>query len=149
MAKKYTGRRWLPFAIGCAFVLGTVVGCGGIKKIPVSGTVTLDGKPLQGGILEFCPDTAKGNAFEVTCTSPVKEGKYELQTLAITGRDSGAGVPPGWYKVILRVPNMMTKRNPQSPVEVNEKFKSIEKTPLEVEVKENPDPGSYDLKMTR
>jgi hypothetical protein len=124
------------------------VGCGGVKRLAVSGTVTLDGKPLDGGILTFCPDTAKGNNAQISCTGPVRDGHYELKTIGITGRDSGDGVPPGWYKVILKTPNLSTKKNPQAPINVNDKFRSAEKTPLSIEVKENPESGAYDIKLT-
>jgi len=149
MPTKKIRRGWLPLVILGAVGLASLVGCGGIRRVPVSGTVTLDGKPLDGGILSFAPDTAKGNTSQITGNSPVKDGHYELQTTAVTRGDTGPGVPPGWYKVILKTPNLSSKKNPQSPVEVNDKYKSVEKTPLSVEVKDNPEPGAYDFKMTR
>jgi hypothetical protein len=126
-----------------------LVGCGGVRRLPVSGAVTLDGQPLNGGILCFSPDTAKGNTAQISCNCPVKDGHYDLQTIGITRADSGAGVPPGWYKVTLKTPNLATKKNQQAPAEVNEKYKSVEKTPLSVEVKDNPEPGAYDFKLTK
>lgn len=147
-----TKRFWsgrLPWVILCALGSISLVGCGGVKRLPVSGTVTLDGQPLNGGFLTFCPDTAKGNTAQISCTGPVKEGRYELQTVGITRSKSGPGVPPGWYKVILNTPDRGTRKRPQAPIEVNVIYKSIEKTPLEVEVKENPEPGVYDFKMTK
>jgi hypothetical protein len=115
----------------------------------VSGTVTLDGQPLDGGILTFCPDVDKGNTAQISCTGPVRDGRYELKTAGITERDSGEGAPPGWYKVILKTPNLRSKKNPQAPVNVNEKYKDLKKTPLSVEVKDPPEPGAYDFKMTK
>jgi hypothetical protein len=109
----------------------------------------LDGSPLDGGILVFSPDTDKGNLAQISCTSPVKEGRYELQTVGITRGDSGSGVPPGWYKVILRTPNLGGKKQPQAAIEVNPQYQSVEKTPLSVEVKEHPEPGAYDFKLTK
>jgi hypothetical protein len=150
MATKTVRRGRLPLAILCAFGLTSLVGCGGgVKRIPVSGTVTLDGQPLNGGVLVFSPDTAKGNTAQISCASPVREGQYELETVGVTGADSGKGVPPGWYKVILKTPNRSTKKRPDSPIEVNDKYKSVEKTPLSVEVKNNPEPGAYDFKLTK
>jgi len=115
----------------------------------VSGTVTLDGQPLNGGFLVFTPDTAKGNTAKISCTSPVKKGRYDLETNGITRSDSGPGVPPGWYKVTLRTLNLGTKKHPQAPINVHEKYKSVEKTPLSVEVKDHPEAGVYDFKMTQ
>jgi hypothetical protein len=149
MATKMVRRGWLPWAILCAFGLISLEGCGGVKRVPVAGIVTVDGQPLNGGILVFAPDTAKGNMAQISCNGPVKEGRYELQTVGITRSGSGSGVPPGWYKVFLRTPNLGTRKRPQAEIEVNEKYKSIEKTPLEVEVKDNPEPGVYDFKLTK
>jgi hypothetical protein len=109
----------------------------------------LDGKPLDGGILVFSPDPAKGNVSQISCSSPVKEGHFELQTIGITRSGSGSGVPPGWYKVILRTPQMGGRKQPGAQIEVNERFQNVEKTPLSVEVKDNPDPGAYDFKLTK
>lgn len=142
-------RRWLLLAILCTSGLTSLAGCGGVRRVPVSGTVTLDGQPLNGGILVFTPDTAKGNMAKISCTSPVKEGSYDLETNGITRADSGPGVPLGWYKVTLRVLDLGTKKHPQAPINVNDKYKSVEKTPLAVEVKDTPDPGAYDFKMTK
>ena len=141
--------RWLSLAILCIFGLTSLTGCGGVRRIPVSGTVTLDGRPLNGGILVFTPDIDKGNTHKISCTSPVKEGEYDLETNGITRSDSGPGVPLGWYKVTLRVLDLSTKKHPQAPIYVNDKFKSVEKTPLSIEVKDNPAPGAYDFKMTK
>ncbi len=141
--------RWLPFAILCTFGLISLTGCGGVRRIPISGTVTLDGQPLNGGILVFTPDWDKGNTAKISCTSPVKEGRYDLETNGITRADSGAGVPPGWYKVTLRVLDLGSKKHPQAPIHVNDKYKSVEKTPLSAEVKDNPESGAYDFKMTK
>jgi hypothetical protein len=115
----------------------------------VSGTVTLDGQPVNGGVLTFSPDTAKGNAANINCTSPVRQGRYELETVGITRSDSGSGVPPGWYKVTYNVLDLRTKKRRQAPVEFNDKYRRAETTPLLVEVKDNPDPGAYDFKLTK
>jgi hypothetical protein len=148
MATKTFRRGWLPLVALCAFGLTSAVGCG-VKRLPVSGTVTVDGEPLNGGTLVFTPDAAKGNTSHVSCTSPVREGRYELKTNGVTRSDSGSGVPPGWYKVTLRIVDLSTKKNPQASVNVHDKYKSVEKTPLSVEVKDDPEPGAYDFKMTK
>jgi hypothetical protein len=149
MATKRIRRGWLPLAILCAFGLTALVGCGGVKRLPVSGTVTLDGQSLDGGILTFSPDTAKGNTAMISCTSPVREGRYELQTVGITRSDTGSGVPPGWYKVTYNTLDLATKKRPQAAIQVHDKYKNAETTPLSVEVKDNPEPGVYDFKLTR
>ncbi len=142
-------RGWLSLAILGALALTSVAGCGGVRKIPVSGTVTLDGQPLNGGNIVFSPDTAKGNTHRISCTSRIEEGHYDLETNGITSADSGSGVPLGWYKVTFRMLDESTKKHLLAPINVNAKFKNVDKTPLSVEVKDNPEPGSYDFKMTK
>ena len=149
MATKTVRRGWLSLAILGAFALTSVVGCGGVRRVPVSGTVTLDGQPLNGGHLVFTPDTAKGNTHRISCTSRIKDGHYDLETNGVTRSESGSGVPLGWYKVSFRELVESTKKHPIAPVNVNDKFKDPEKTPLSVEVKDNPEPGAYDIKMTK
>jgi hypothetical protein len=149
MIMKMVRRGWLSLAILGALALTSVVGCGGVRKIPVSGTVTLDGQPINVGHLVFTPDPVKGNNHRISCTSRIKEGHYDLETNGITPSDSGDGVPLGWYKVTFRLLEQSTKKHPFVPPNVNDKFMSVDKTPLEVEVKDNPAPGSYDFKMTK
>jgi hypothetical protein len=149
MTTKMVRRGWLSLAILGAFALTSVVGCGGVRRIPVAGTVTLDGQPLNGGHLLFTPDTAKGNTHQISCTSRITDGRYDLETNAVTRSDSGAGVPLGWYKVTFRILEESTKKHPLAPINVNDKFKSVDTTPLSIEVKDNPDPGAYDIKLTK
>jgi hypothetical protein len=109
----------------------------------------VDGKPLNGGYLEFTPDAARGNTAAIVCISPIKEGRYNLETNGITRADSGAGVPPGWYKVTFRILEWSTKKRPLAPINVPGKYMSVDTTPLAVEVKDDPEPGAYDFKMTK
>jgi hypothetical protein len=148
MTMKTVRRGWLPLVIVCAFVLTCLAGCG-VKRVPVSGTVTLDGQPLNTGMLTFTPDSTKGNTAQIAGNSPVRDGHYELQTLGVTKADSGPGIPLGWYKVTWSPPTVGSKKHPLTEVEVNDKFKNVEKTPLSVEVKDNPDPDAYNIKLTK
>jgi hypothetical protein len=136
-----------------SFALGMLLqaGCGtGPRRVPASGTVTIDGKPLEGGILYFNPDTSKGNNARVSCTSAVRDGRFELRTDGIERSDSGTGAPLGWYKVSLRV-NMPGEKPvlPGPAIDVNPLYLDPKTTPLEIEVVENPEPGAYDLKLTK
>ena len=121
----------------------------GVRRLPVAGTVTVDGKPINGGQLVFTPDSAKGNTSRIVCVSPVKDGHYDLETNGVTRSDSGRGVPLGWYKVHFRILQESTKKHPIAPIDVNGKFMDPDKTPLSVEVKDNPEPGAYDFQMTK
>jgi hypothetical protein len=148
MATRIVWRGPLSLALLGAFAFTCVGGCGGVRRIPVSGTVTLDGAPVNAGWLEFNPDSSKGNTHKIVGKSRIKEGRYTLETSGITRSDSGAGVPLGWYKVTFRN-ELSSKKRPVPQLNVNDKFLSATSTPLQVEVKDNPDPGAYDFKMTK
>jgi hypothetical protein len=178
MTTKRNRRGWLPWVILCALGSIALAGCGGVKRVPVAGTVTLDGKPLDNAIITFAPDADKGNTASISCSGPVTEGRYELQTTGTTRADSGSGVPPGWYKVIVRPQPKSALMQLQAPVEnkggtsrrgqlisaqkersrmprprpmnpIPSQYVNVEKTPLEVEVKKNPEPEAYDFKLTK
>ncbi|MHC5537117.1 carboxypeptidase-like regulatory domain-containing protein [Singulisphaera rosea] len=70
-------------------------GCGdGITLVPAAGTVTLDGKPLEGATLSFVP--AMGNSVSTAGTDVTgPEGNFSM---TYNGR---AGLSPGKYKVML------------------------------------------------
>ena len=142
-------RRRLALIAFCAFGMLFLAGCGP-KRVPAGGTVELDGKPLEGGILYFNPDESKGNTAKVSCTSPVRNGKFELRTDGVERSDSGTGVPPGWYKVYVRV--NQAGEPPLFPgpavVDINPIYLDPAKTPLQIEVVGNAEKDRFDLKMT-
>jgi len=75
-------------------------GCGSKSSklpdpVPVSGTVTLDGKPLANAVVYFRPEgDTKGNGATGTTDS---NGKYELVTRI--GDTTKTGAIPGNYRV--------------------------------------------------
>jgi hypothetical protein len=142
-------RGWLSLATLGAFALTLVVGCGGVRRVPVSGTIKLDDQPMEGGYLFFSPDTTKGNTHTVSGMSPIKDGHYTIETRGITRAETGPGLPPGWYKVTFKMLEQSTKKHQVIEPNVNGKFKNPDTTPLSVEVKDNPDPGAYDFNMTK
>ena len=80
-----------------AVVVGVVglSGCGGGPKlVPVSGTVTLNGKPFRDAQILFLPDDSnKAGMAGADLTGP--EGNYKAMT---NGR---SGLVPGKYKVVV------------------------------------------------
>ncbi len=81
-------------------VLGALVtasllgGCGkpkGTAVVPVSGTVTFDGKPIEGAVVMFVPVDKGETASGATDT----QGKFTLNTASATT----PGAVPGSYKV--------------------------------------------------
>lgn len=66
-------------------VIAVTVGCGrGDGRLAVSGDVTLKGKPLEDGIIEFSSEAIRTGA-------PILKGKYEIP--------ADQGLSPGEYKV--------------------------------------------------
>lgn len=80
------------------------VGCGGDTGLTrVSGTVTLDGKPVNNAVLTFVP-TGSGEAGAAS-TNP--EGKY------VATSKGGVGLMPGKYSVKIKSREMpQQKSNP-------------------------------------
>jgi hypothetical protein len=85
-------------------VLWGVVGCAGsdgLNRQPVTGSVTLDGTPLDKGTIRFMPTTTEATTETSTTSSG---GKYTF------GKDSGP--VPGEYKVSISAvddPNIQAK----------------------------------------
>jgi hypothetical protein len=70
----------------------------GIPRVPIEGTVLVDGKPLVGmtGAVTFIPDKSRGNDSSFRAVGLIdKEGRYTLFT------KGKPGAPPGRYKVIV------------------------------------------------
>ena len=68
-------------------LLPMMIGCGGSGgRMAVNGEVTLKGKPLDEGVIEFVSDTEKSGAT-------ISKGKYEIAALQ--------GLMPGTYKVLI------------------------------------------------
>jgi hypothetical protein len=137
-----TRRKTFVVALVCACLAAPLGGCDGVKRVPVTGAVTLDGQPLQGGVLLFHPNESKGNTNRASCTGPVKNGRYTLVTSGVTRDETGQGAPLGWYKVTL------INDLPGTPeIKVHPKYLKPETTPLEIEIVDDPKPGAYDLEM--
>ena len=91
--------------IGAAVVLaaGLIAGCSddGPQRYRVSGSVTLDGKPIPYGEVLFTPDAAQKNSGPQGI-APIKDGKFD------TAWDGGKGIAGG--PTVIRV-NGMTGPN--------------------------------------
>ncbi len=83
-------RRWAMAA--SLLVSWGVIGCGGgddgLDRQPVTGTITLDGAPLETGTIRFLPESAE--AATETSTA-IDAGAYAF--------DKATGPVPGTYKV--------------------------------------------------
>lgn len=69
------------------------VGCGSGDRglVPVEGQVTIDGKPITSGRIEFFPESGRPAIGNID-----SEGRYQLQTY-----EPGDGAKPGNYRVAI------------------------------------------------
>lgn len=146
MATAHARRLRAALALVGAWGLLTLAGCGGLRLVPVSGKVLLNGKPLTVGRVCFNPDPSRGNKARVVCVGRLNaQGEYTLTTAGVTRSEGGKGAPPGWYKVTLL--------NPTGSNELDDKVKGVyfdeDKTPLAVEVVDSPPPAHYDFTVSR
>jgi hypothetical protein len=86
-------------------------GAGDPKLVPVTGTVTMDGKPVEGVRVYFWPKEIKPkmsvNTFAIGFSD--KEGKYSLRGT------NGDGVGAGEYKVTFARPMTPAGKAPDKP----------------------------------
>lgn len=82
---------WRFISLTGLFVLATsVAGCGGsdgIERYGVSGTITLDGEPLDTGAIQFGPEDGQG----MSGGAAIQDGTYEIP--------ADRGLPAGKYRV--------------------------------------------------
>jgi hypothetical protein len=90
LAKKTS---YLPMIVALAFASS---GCGGGDGLPrraVSGTVTLDGQPLDKGLITFTP--AGGGGDSTSAAAAVADGSFAVA--------KDVGLVPGKYRVAVSV----------------------------------------------
>ena len=138
--------------VGCALlaVLIGAAGCGGVKRIPTAGTVTLDGQPLAEGVLQFIPDVSKGNNLRLGCSGPISNGRWNLVTSGMERADTGTGAPIGWFKVVYVLPNEGSKAPGASGTaapKVASKYRAEDTTPLSIELTDPPPAEGYKIEL--
>ncbi len=75
--------------LAVAVLSATTIGCGSPRRVPVTGAITLDGKPVEGASVMFVPIEHGPAATGVTDA----EGRYRLATI------NEEGAAPGEYRV--------------------------------------------------
>ena len=112
--------------------LSVALGCSGSNyQAEVSGTVTLDGKPIGPGVVIFAPAGGETNPARGAIQP---NGSYFLKT----SRD--VGLPPGKYQVSLQIVELPTNLAPgerdMSPTKslIPEKYTDTTTSGLEFEV---------------
>jgi hypothetical protein len=84
-------------------------GCGGASLAPVTGTVTLDGKPLERGTVTFLP-VQDG---QIGYGSIQPDGRYTVETG--TGAARAKGLATGEYRVAVVATGDPPKTDPRGP----------------------------------
>jgi hypothetical protein len=124
-------RRKMLYAVALACV--SLAGCRR-HAASVSGDVTLDGKPLATGVVNFTPATSGASAYANIAT----DGRYTLQTGA------ASGLEPGSYKVTVAANataeqaaamGIKIGREGIMPLLTPAKYADVSTTPLIVDVK--------------
>jgi hypothetical protein len=87
--------RWIVVTL-LGVVAALNCGCGEKPRTVahLSGSVTLNGKPVPAGFINFLPDVTAGNSGEVKAF-PIIDGKYN------TAEGSNPGIYPGVNKVMI------------------------------------------------
>ncbi len=147
------GRNLLPGLLGLLF-LG---GCGGDGRpqiVQVTGSVKVDGQPIEGAMVSFVPITDSKDAYKRPSAGVTDaSGSFTLGTY-----DKADGVPPGKYKVGIQKRELMGELpknfDEEQPERFNLKYKwatprkysDPETSGLEAEVtKTELKPASFDL----
>jgi len=109
-------------------------GCGGGPKLPprapVEGTVTLDGKPLPRGTVQFVPDQDKRTKGPPAVAQIDADGNYRLSTAGVEG------AVIGWHRVaVVAQENVDLNQTSYAPSLVPEKYNDPSSSGLSYEVK--------------
>jgi len=99
-------RRYSPVWFALVMAVG-LAGCGAEnprERLPVSGTVTLDGAPLDQGSIQFAPLVREDS---VGSGAMIKDGKYEIPELK--------GLPVGKYRVRINSARVDESAPPPDP----------------------------------
>ncbi len=92
------------FAVYAVLAVGSA-GCNGgdgLPRQPISGSVTLDGRRLEHGVISFYPSARLVNGTMVSGASTIDDGRFSIS------RD--AGLTPGKYKVAVNSADFIAKR---------------------------------------
>ena len=98
----------LKYGLWAVLLLFTCVvptGCSSGRGVPVTGSVTLDDKPVAVGTITFLPEDFKeGGVEHPTAKTDIKDGKYSF--------GAANGPLPGKYKIFASVKQKTGKQIP-------------------------------------
>lgn len=143
-------RKWLG-ALLCVSAGAAITGCGSgdpfPKRYPVSGTVTVDGKPAPRATVVFIPlDAPEGKAYR-GATVAEDSGAYTLTT-----HHMNDGAAAGEYKVLITWPRYIKNGfgdTVPGPDQLNGKYGDEKTTPLKATVVAGDNQIPFDLKSSK
>jgi hypothetical protein len=83
---------WLGRAGLVAAVLLSAAGCAGKKRVPTSGVVRMDGRPVENAVAQFYPEAEEAEPARGVTGA---DGAFQLET------NRAAGAAPGAYRVVV------------------------------------------------
>ena len=104
-------RKGIPVA-ALGLMLGAVVGCGGegSKYVPVSGVVTINGKPYAKAMVSFQPEGGAGNIAPGRGSSGITDGQGRFTLKTDDGHD---GALVGSHAIKIRTQGESVGYDPQ------------------------------------
>jgi hypothetical protein len=138
-----------PWLVVAALIATTGCGDGKLKRYPVHGSVTVDGKPADSAMVIFCPVNPVPELEKLRPSGKADStGTFTLMTF-----DEGDGAPAGDYKVLVKwpAPAQVDAREGRGgapgPDRLRGKYYNLDNTPLtaKVEAQSNELPP-FDLK---
>ena len=151
-----SARRWpiLPLFLGLL-----AAGCtGGPKLVPVTGKVTMNGKPLKNAKVDFHPDPDMGNTGPGSSGTTDENGNFTL----VCSQGAKPGAVVGHHRVIVTDLDVYgtvfvgrgdyRTEDPKGPKEVPKfsrlpaTYEKLASTPFKVEVKADMGPVTLDVK---
>jgi hypothetical protein len=113
-----------------------------VATVPVSGKVTVDGRPIASGQVSFTAADDKVGAG--LCTGSIgADSAYKISS------DGKPGAQPGKYKVTVTPSMVPPAGGVRPPLPYNASYSNPQLTPLVIEVVSNPAAGAYDLKLKK
>lgn len=106
--------RWFVLSL---FAL-VVIGCGGEKNVgrqPVTGTVLMDGKPLDKGAINFHPH--EGGKHLLGAGAVIENGKYSIP--------ADQGLVAGKYTVAISAPEPSKQSGPAKDLSPEDQMKAV------------------------
>ena len=132
--------RFSPLLIACLLASG----CGGVDdgvpRVQVIGVVTVDGEPLEKGMVSFFPDESAAGAQSATGHIQ-PDGSYTLGTFE---REDGAA--PGQYRVAVQSYETDLMTGEDRPL-IPERYFSVDESGLSAHVLDEPDDQTFNFDL--